>query len=448
MHKTRTVLFSIFLFYCNSLIANPAGFICTEMKTEKQPFYISDEYKQGDKIWENLRNIDDENLKDQYIPRGSIVYTPPEFIEKLDDSERRIPVKVLSVPSLENEEKIKKSRARSSNSIRSMISTTGSKKRAAPFTTGWIDKKSVRKAGDYTFQLIKDSPLFHTPGQVNLNKNFISLAHSEGSFDIKRCCSRDILQSEQVCFDKYKFIVKDKDNKELDSFFISERSMECNFIRNLAPIANSIAEPVKSILDILRGQNAGMSIDQLEMLPALNRWRSTGPTISRSEMIKFQIDAETGEGPFNSFHYRADDSVNSDAYLKPQSHCAFLQVLKKHKKDCTGKGCQVQFGDMYHHDNWGSHASHDSGECIDIRPFRKSDDENKGLTYNYSRYDQDKTKKFIKLLQDSGAKTIIFNDREISGPRRDSSGAHNDHIHVCFGENVSKVKQTCKKGLN
>lgn len=423
-------------------------YICQDTTSKKQPFYISDEYRQGDKIWENLRNIDNENLADQYIPRGSIVYTPPEFIEKMDQSSRRIPVKVLTVPSKENEDRVRESRARRYNSIRSMINTTRDKKRTEPFSVGWIDKNSVRKASDYTFKVIKDSPIFKTPGNVSINDNFLAFSHSDEGYDIKRCCTPDSYQGEEICFDKYKFIVKDSNDNELDSFFISENSMECNLNQNLAPVANRIVEPVKSIVDLLRGQYAGQSIEKLEMLPTLNRWNGSTSTIARSEMIKFKVDDETGEGPYNSFHYRKDDDVSSDAYLKPYSHCAFLQVLKKHNQECSGTGCQVQFGDMYHHDNWGSHSSHDSGECIDIRPLRKNEDNNAGLTYTSSRYDRDKNKKFIQLLKDSGAKTIIFNDRKITGLRRDSSGAHNDHIHVCFGENVSKVKDTCKNGLD
>lgn len=420
--------------------------ICQDIQIEKQPFYISDEYRQGDKIWENLRNIDNQNLKDQYIPRGSIVYTPPEFVEKMNESTQRIPVKVLSIPSKENEDNIRNSKKRSYNSISSMAST-GSLKRVEAFSVGWIDKKSVRKASDYTFMVTKDSPLYRSPGKKVINDNYISLSVTNGKYDVKRCCTPDTYQGEEYCFDQYKFLVIDKDNNKLDELFIKENMMECQFIRNLAPVANRIVEPIKSILGVLRVENPEMAIDELEMLPTYNTWYSGTPKISRKEMVKFRLDTETGEGPFGSMHYRADDKVNSDAYLKPNSHCSLLQVMKKHKEDCKGAGCQIQFGDMYHHDNWGAHSGHDSGECIDIRPFRKSDDDNAGLTYRHGRYDHEKTRKFIQLLKDAGARSTIFNDRKISGISRDSSGVHNDHIHVCFGENVSKVQETCKSGL-
>ena len=106
---------------------------------------------------------------------------------------------------------------------------------------------------------------------------------------------------------------------------------------------------------------------------------------------------------------------------------------------------------MYHADSWKVHTGHDSGECVDIRPFRKNDNNNEGLVYSnnkFSRYDREKTKKFIGLLKKAGARTTIFNDRKIKGLSRDSSGVHNDHIHVCFGENKSAVQKTCKNGLD
>jgi hypothetical protein len=129
------------------------SFVCQEMTTPEAPFYISDEFRQGDLVWENFRDIGHQNKKNQYIPKGSIVYTPPEFVEKMDDSENRIPVKVLSVPSQENEDNIRNSKKRRYNSISSMVNTTGDRKRVDAGSVGWIDKKSVRKASDFTFLL-------------------------------------------------------------------------------------------------------------------------------------------------------------------------------------------------------------------------------------------------------------------------------------------------------
>lgn len=424
-------------------------FICSDVDLPDPPFFISDEYKQGDKVWENFRNIDNQNLSDKYIPRGSIVYTPPSLYEKMSDSDRRIPVRVLSLPNKETEDRLKQSQNRPGDGIKTMISTVKNKARAEMNSQGWIDKKSVRKAGEFTFFVTKDAPLYKSPGGISLNKNPISLSMTEdGKYKAKRCCTPDSYPGEKKCLDQYKFVVSDKDTHQEEEFVVT--NLECSLIENMAPVANRIVEPVKTILDLMRVENPELAIDQLELLPARQRWSNGKPTVSRKEMLKVKIDDETGEGPFGSFHYRPDDKVSSDIYMKPTSHCAFLQVVKKHNESCKEAGCQVQFGNMYHPPSWGTHDGHGTGECVDIRPFRKSDDDNAGLVYSNnanSRYDREKTKSFIQLLKKSGARTNIFNDRQISGLSRDSSGVHDDHIHVCFGENREKVQQTCRNGL-
>ncbi|TNE99275.1 MAG: hypothetical protein EP326_08440 [Deltaproteobacteria bacterium] len=422
------------------------SYVCQEMTTPEAPFYISDEFRQGDLVWENFRDIGDQNKKNQYIPKGSIVYTPPEFVEKMDDSENRIPVKVLSVPSQENEDNIRNSKKRRYNSISSMVNTTGDRKRVDAGSVGWIDKKSVRKASDFTFFVTKDSPLYKTKDGVSLNDKPITLSMSDGKYDIERCCTPDSYQGVEKCFDRYKFIALGEDSIE-SQFFMNTDKLECGFFEDLTPIANRIVEPMISILNIVRGEEPEAAIDELELLPAYHNWSTGRPKLSRVEMVKVPlIDGQ--QGPFGSYHYKPDDRVNSDAYLKPTSQCAFLEVLKKHQQQCTSPGCQVHFGDAFHQDSWGVHGGHDSGECIDIRPFRKSDNTDEGFSYKWGRYDRDKTKNFISILKETGAKTIIFNDPKIPGLSRDSRGVHNDHIHVCFGENINKVQKTCREGLN
>ena len=329
-----------------------------------------------------------------------------------------------------------------------MVSTTKDKERASIYSKGWIDAKSLRKAGDYTFMVMKDSKLYKSPNGTEMNDKEITLSYRDGKYDAVRCCTPDNYQGETVCFDRYRFILKDKTGTVLDNFYAKD--LECSFIQDITPVSNSIVEPVRSILNLMRVENPKYAIDELELLPANQSWYNGKPRIKRKEMVKVDYDPETNEGPFGSFHYRADDTQNTDAYLKPTSHCALLQVLKKHSENCTTPGCSPQLGDMYHDASWGSHDFHGSGECVDIRPFRKSDNDNAGLVYSSSsasRYDRTKTKDFIQLLKDAGARSIIFNDSEIPGITSDSGGVHNDHIHVCFGENRDKVKQACRNGI-
>ncbi len=421
-------------------------YVCQETTTPEAPFYISDEFRQGDLIWENFRDINNQNNKNQYIPKGSIVYTPQEFIEQMDESERRIPVKVLSVPSKETEDNIRNAKKRRYQSIASKVNTTGNRQRVESGSVGWIDKKSVRQASDFTFFVTKDSPLYKTKDGISLNDKPITLSMSNGKFDIERCCTPDTYEGEEQCFDRYKFIAQGQDSEDAH-FYMNTDKLECGFFEDLTPIANRIVEPMKSILNILRAENPKAAIDEIELLPAYHNWGSGRPQLSRVEMVKVPM-MDGREGPFGSYHYKPDDRVNSDAYLKPTSQCAFLEVLKKHQQQCTTTGCSVQYGDAYHEDSWGVHSGHDSGECIDIRPFRKGDDTDAGLSYKWGRYDRDKTKNFINLLKEAGARSIIFNDRRIPSLSRDSRGVHDDHIHVCFGENQNKVQKACRDGLN
>jgi hypothetical protein len=422
-------------------------FLCTEQQITDAPFYVSDEYRQGDRIWENFRKIEDDKAIDKYIPRGSIVYTPEEFIG-MEGSSGRVPVKVLSVPPKEIEYRVRNSKSDRRYSIEDTVADTKSlkginRKRVKVNDVGWIGNDSLRKAKNHTFFVTKDAPIFKSPSGHIINDKAISLSYSEEGYDILRCCTPDTYDGPLVCFDRYKYLLKSLTGVKLESFYI--KKLECSFIQNLSPVSNNVITPIKSILNLMRVQNPNFAIDELELLPSYQNWSGTTPKIERSEMIKMNYDDQTGKGHYNSFHYRTDDKQNSDSYMKPNSQCALLQVLKKHNEDCFSKGCQVQLGDMYHHDSWGAHQGHDSGECVDIRPFRKNDNDDAGLSYkNTGRYDGTKTKNFIGLLRKAGAREIIFNDKNITASRLSN---HDNHIHVCFGENRSKVKETCRNGV-
>ena len=449
------ILEIIISLFCHSLYAQddslilPSApeFLCNQQKLAVPPFYISDEYEQGDRIWENFRKFENDKIVDKYIPRGSIVYTPEEMIGT-EGSTVSVPVKILSVPSKENEDRIRNSKSNRRNSIEDKVADSKSlkginRKRVKVNDIGWIGKASLKEAKNHTFMVTKDSPIYKSPAGTAISDKQITLSYDDTGYDVLRCCTPDTFNGPITCFDRYKFILQDLEGNDLESFYV--KNLECSFIQNLAPISNTIITPIKSILNLMRVESPKFSIDELELLPSYQSWSGYTSRIKRSEMAKMPYDNETSQGPFGSYHYRPDDQQNSDAYMKPNSQCALLQVLKKHQESCTTAGCQVQLGDMYHHDNWGSHESHDSGECVDIRPFRKNDDDNAGLSYTQtSRYDREKTKSFIKLLRDSGARVIIFNDTQITARRLEN---HNNHIHVCFGENRQKVKNTCKNGF-
>jgi hypothetical protein len=103
---------------------------------------------------------------------------------------------------------------------------------------------------------------------------------------------------------------------------------------------------------------------------------------------------------------------------------------------------------------WDDHKTHDTGNCIDIRPSRKNyDPEHPKLQYNWRNYDQGKTKELIELAIQMGAHPVFFNDPDLCTGKNKicatSTSAHANHVHLCFGGGLStkdsrnKTKATC-----
>jgi len=252
----------------------------------------------------------------------------------------------------------------------------------------------------------------------------------------------------------------------------------CDIATHLLPVPNAQISPIENIIRLTRDSAlAGevfetFGIEDLELFPKANRWRGRKP-VGEPEitLMKFPINKKTGEGPLNTYHYKKDDKGNSDAMIKPHAACGFMQVLKAHKKECKTAGCTVMFGDIYHAKKWGAHSTHDSGECVDIRPFRKQDDNKTGGVFWKSwdkRYDREKTKNFMKLLVRAGARPIFFNDPKILKEFKKADvknelrpdlnenwkfdrypkklEKHDNHIHVCFPKNA-ETEEICKNGI-
>jgi len=420
---------------------------CKDVEVKEPPFYVSDEYRQGNKIWENFRNIENANIKDRFIPRGSVVFIDDELYEQSDAASSRVPVRVISVPDIKVEKNLKKARSRTHDSLRVIAGGTSRKIRVKQGDVGWISKKSLRVAGKYTFAVSKDSPVYKTPGLDASRNYYLKLKMDNGKYLAEYCCTPDTAPVEEYCVEKYKMDLIDDDGNEISSSYVNFK--ECNFIEDSMPISNKSLTSVREILKSIREENPEFGIKDLEILPAHQRWYGNKPTILRDELVKMPIEAGTRKGPHGSYHYRGDDKVNSDAFMNPNSLCAFNKVLKEWKKECTTPGCQVQFGDAFHPRSWKGHSTHGSGNCIDIRPLRKDDDLTlNGLKYGWERYSYDKTKKFIELLTRAGGKKLYFNDPKVRKNTSASySSGHSDHIHVCFPNDEEKTKKVCKNGI-
>lgn len=171
-------------------------------------------------------------------------------------------------------------------------------------------------------------------------------------------------------------------------------------------------------------------------------------------------------GPFGAFHYNPDAGLK-DVFINPTTSCGFQNLLKEWRdesckpsagKDYEDMGCRVAFGNISHRDivkgpvsGW-PHVSHTHGYCIDIRPMRKGEFTNSGLTYKQGVYDREKTSEFLKMAQEYGASPVLFNDPQIYSRRRSPhyvprvawSSGHDNHLHICLKpENIPADKRTC-----
>jgi len=471
--------------------------VCKRETSDVAPFYVSDEYRQGDKVWENLRALEDDSKKKYYLPRGSIVYSPPELYEFEPDNTARVPIEVLSVPGKEYENTLRKSRYYKDGwkpkvEFRRKIYGNKRLKRAEKGSKGFIDFRSLRRVTKYTFIVKVDAPMFPDASGKPSNASSVKLKMQEGKFVVDSCCvPAPILASfpntlyedqEMNCFTKY--IFETYDAKGGHTGDVAYNLATCNIAKYLLPVPNAAISPLENILRLTRDSAlAGevfesFGIEDLELFPSRNLWKrghkkpTNEPNIT---LMKFPLHKETGEGPYNTYHYNQDDTGNSDAMIKPYAACGFMQVIKAHNKECKSDGCTVMFGDMYHASNWGAHSSHGSGECVDIRPFRKADDNKIGGVFYKSwdkRYDQEKTKDFMKLLIKAGGRPIFFNDPKLIKefkkadikkelrpdlgekwkhdryPQKPSANdsSHDNHIHVCFPKN-DETNDVCKNGL-
>lgn len=451
----KTIL-KLYLFISFHNFIYASNYVCSDAEISEPPFYVSDEWKQGDKVYENLRNPKNPSKVDKYLPRDSIVKVDPELFDYSDDDSYRVPVQVLSVPDTSLEDSISGIKERvdpngnpQKRRFKGMLSGINGLKRAGVKDLGFINKRSLRKLDGYSFILKEPAPVYKTMGNIDPATIALTFDSSNGKFKIKRCCLDD---NEEKCYDKYKINTIDSEGKAIRSQYVNIE--KCNFLEKLYPIENDKVLSILKVVKDLRGHDDFKDFTgiDLDLLPANNIW---GKKVieERPKMAKFPFDPKNGTGPYNSFHYSPDDYYNTDSYLHPTAQCAFMNALKKFSSKCdsSNPGCLVQIGDMYHHDNWGAHVGHDSGFCIDIRPMRndKTSNFSEPTTYKAGIYSRERTEDLIESLMDSGATLLYFNDSKIktSGIRRDSDGLHDNHIHVCFNPNDKNVASACN-GLN
>lgn len=395
-------------------------FSCKEDQTSTPPFYVSDAYKQGSKAWENIRN--QKGLATHYIPRGSIVYSPLTNEQIKASPEARIPIEVLSVLPESNDINLQKS-----TWFKHMTQGKNGQKRASKGVTGFIHKNSIQDVGNFIFMVKNESTIFPTPEDESFSfeKSYglIINKNENGKYPVKNCCISK--GQEKLCITQYKFEVIDSNLKVVKEFYQDAKSCRMD-IMDPVPV-----DDFQAISKFLTNSNSNLT--QLDALQTNKEYKTP-------YMIKNLDSLSSG-----TIQYNPDDKVNSDSYLRPWALCAFNNVVKKFQEKCSGPGCKIQFGNCFHKTSWGTHESHESGECIDLRPMRKDDDEENGLTYRDPRYSREKTLELLNLAVAAGGENIYFNDPKIY---KNTKGItfkenHHNHLHICFPSDSIRVRQAC-----
>jgi len=419
---------------------------CTPSQTEEAPFYVSDAYKQGDKTYENFRARGTRE-RQSFIPRRSLVKVPKESQKYVDSPGSYVPVEVLGVndDQFHNEKLNKKSRFKSATNLLSKLPKVkyGEK--------GLLYSKSLEKVDDYTFVVTEDSPLIEMNNLKGLDVvAMVPKRLGDGSFLTNKCCYsdedfssfiKDDFKNEKQCNVEYRFELILANG--IQAMEIGVDVASCEVTQNIMPLKNddfmALANFMKSAKE---DKEMEFNTNKLELLD------SRGIVKLPIKYDTYDPETRSFEGPYGSYHYNADDKGSGDTYAKPLTACAFMEVLKTQQKECSGYGCQVQFGNIYHPKNWGPHETHYTGNCIDIRPLR-IDNTTYSITYHNPIYDRDKTIDLIKLLKRAGASNIYFNDKKVRNalPYVGYVSGHDNHIHFCLDPQDSDVQDTCENGI-
>jgi len=402
---------------------------CVPSTTSTPPFFISDTYKQGDRIYENLRSLEDRSVKTHYINKGSIVHVDQSIYQQTKRGQY-LPVEIISTP-LDSEQAGITDQTDRRNRFNYLKSGSNNLEHAKIGVKGFLNKKSLKPAGKYRFLLKEDSILYERINKEHLPNLNISLKMEGRRYQTNKCCYENNGVSNLKCFDEYKYEIFQNNTKIKE---LSLNNNSCTIFDSLSPMSKKDFDSINGILNTLN-----MVYGDLTVLPGYKVEHKT----VRPNLVKFPIKKLA-----NAYHYKSDDKASSDLFTLPSVGCVFSKAIKEFGTKCKTSGCQVQIGDMYHNNTWGVHHRHDNAKCVDIRPFRLNEDLDYGITImDKHRYDSKKTCQFIKTMQKYGASYIDFGDTSCDAwaLKNLTKGTHLDHLHVCFNNSLTVKKKCAEK---
>lgn len=420
------------------------------------------------------------------LNQGSVVKLDKDALELLDnDSEELVKVKVVKTAHDDTEENM----ARTS---RTKVDTSSYGRRANEGLEGYINEQDLKEAKDLTYVLKKDSPILQMPELEELGVVALRPKMQDNHYQVEECCMLQKFQGDKGFYSAnqlYDYFSTDQDAKNEYCFedalydIVTAKSQSpdpiienfniSTYLKMMNPKFEHIclhewdhvqplrAEHTDSLLEIIaKTQEAYPNTNSEDLI--YHHGKDMVQMPFDESTCKYKSPGRGCEGPFGSFYYNPDRSSapGIDQFINAEAGCTFMEVLKYwNKNNCPeDNGCRVQFGDMYHKTTWGDHSSHHSGNCIDVRPMRKKSSTDYGFTrHDTKMYDREKTQEFVNLLNSAGASMVLFGDSKIKG--RKYASHHDDHVHVCFGENEEESdadveafkhqfrKKVCSKGL-
>jgi len=342
---------------------------------------------------------------------------------------------------------------------------------AAAGDLGFLKMEDIEKVQDqkgYVFMVKKETPLhqFLSNQRSDIESFALQLHQQDGKFLVNECCG-EVLNREQkkvqVCkdFAIYKVIdLGSGDEVPLGSPL--EADCEDCLMKHVIPMQKDFAQPLASILSAIKTDSA---LETISSVSKLNFVDSRG-------YVQIPVDpsdsnSEYRRAPFGSMQYEPEKG-NADLYLKPEVACGFTQVLKTwQKKYCSDNSptCRIEFGNASHavHDrntpnkNAWPHASHDSGECLDVRPNYKRAIVSEGRTFGSTQFDETKFINMMNLFNQLGPNTCFTANQKMNRLFQSSAKCvylpdHNDHLHICFpryhGSKLNnKLLNACQNGV-
>ena len=440
--------------------------------TSETPFMISDSFgnnttmaTSGESVernWDNFRLMEDSAGVRGFIPQRTIVRLINEdhegYAEDQAGANIRLPVEIVSVPENGGREFVDKYRRALTDIVENdgMIVEKGQ--------VGRIDSRSLQRAGRFTYLVTENTFLTRVAGldeteagQARAVELVTRGEDDEIEYEARKCC---LAEDNTRCIYKYRWRVLDGNLEEMASFSLNpfgEEGLECGIMDSIRPIDKEQLAPFLQILETARTEDPDIGVNDIEFIDSMG-------------LIRFpweyqeSDDVAWGEGPYNTSHYNPDGGeAMYDSFINATTGCAFTQVLREWNRRHPERRHEIQVGNMWHAESWGTHSTHEiscdrngqnchshQGTCIDIRPLTTTSARRSGVV-NGSGYSRRFNTEFIQLLIAAGADTsrLFFGDSRIA---RDVEGVtylrdHADHIHVCFNPSSQAVRDTCQNGL-